>query len=272
VLFKPFQHSEIDAGFQELERLLPRRTTSPLSEGELRVDSGASTPTSEGSIANEIISRHGLEADSSTNVNGMDISTLMNLTSKMLKRPGMQAEIVKAMMEDEDVRNILLRECGDLDGYLKAAGVVQVTSLLPPAAAAASAAEDELPGLSSQQGDDGTWVPDATQHGDLLTKMARALGSILGQAGNQLGRLGNWINKLWSSLHDQHQTEQASFIDAFGSESRSYQKRQERATVVAGAENQAHMVLKAVLVLACMVVAIVVFKRPMKSFRVFGRC
>jgi hypothetical protein len=79
------------------------------------------------------------------------------------------------VQEDEDVRNILLRECGDLDGYLKAAGVVQVTSLLPPAAAAASAAEDELPGLSYQQGDDGTWVPDATQHGDLLTKMVRGV-------------------------------------------------------------------------------------------------
>lgn len=31
-----------------------------------------------------------------------------------LKRPGLQQELVKAMMEEEDIRDLMLRESGDL--------------------------------------------------------------------------------------------------------------------------------------------------------------
>ncbi|GAX83944.1 hypothetical protein CEUSTIGMA_g11368.t1 [Chlamydomonas eustigma] len=266
VLFRPFQHSEIDAGFQELERLIPKRASSRVSDGEISDGSGTSTPTSEGSIADVIIANHGLHvAADNASVNGLDVLTLMNLTSKMLKRPGMQAEIVKAMMEDEEVRNILLRECGDLDGYLKAAGVVQVASLLPPAAAAAAAeGADAAP----------TILPDnASKHEDLLTKMAQALGSILGQAGHQLGRLGNWINKLWLSILNQQQRAEEAVAAAFfadcSTDSNEAARGQKRGQQGIGTEKGQKVMLQAMLVLACMVVSIIVFKRPMASFKVF---
>ena len=55
--------------------------------------------------------------------------------------------------EDREIQEILMRERGDFDAYLQAAGALPVHSLLPPAAAAASQAavrEEEEQGVLEQ--------------------------------------------------------------------------------------------------------------------------
>lgn len=199
ILFQPFKPYEIDEAFLDVAQLVrpngERNMAVPLvsGPGQADNDSGASTPTSDGSQADSEIARacftsHSLYGeDASRNFGpGMDVMTLLNLTNRMLKRPGMQAEIAKAMMEDPDIQQILLREGGDLDSYLTAAGAPAVR-LLPPAAAA-------------------SLDPHASGHdagsaeGNPLSNVLQGLLSNLAHMGSGIGSLLGWLRNRLSQL------------------------------------------------------------------------
>uniref|UniRef100_A0A7R9VLC2 Uncharacterized protein n=1 Tax=Chlamydomonas euryale TaxID=1486919 RepID=A0A7R9VLC2_9CHLO len=192
ILFRPFRTEEIDNALGELRGLLGcdgRSDAAAFRIEEEAEDGGSNSSDGGNSHADAVIAgasllppEAGTAAGARSAAGGVDVQCLLDLTNRMLRRPGMQSELVKALMEDTEIQGILLREAGDLDTYLLAAGVAPV-SLLPPAARAAAGA-----GEASDGGG-----------GDLVAHVVGAVAHALEHAGAAMGRVANWLrNCLWA--------------------------------------------------------------------------
>ncbi|GFH14004.1 mitochondrial transcription termination factor [Haematococcus lacustris] len=91
-----------------------------------------SSVSSEGECADEVIQSTFLTArpgQAASSGGQGQMHELLRLTSKLLCSPGLQREVVKVMMEDEEVRELMLRQTQmrNLDAYLQA--ITYLTSI-----------------------------------------------------------------------------------------------------------------------------------------------
>ncbi len=141
---------------------------------------------------------------------------------------------------------------GDFDAYLAAAGATRPVNLLPAG-----------PGVGGCQeavsGDEGG-------HVDLMALLGDAVARALGLTGHALGFLGGWFR------------DRLAFLRPAGAEQQEGDERQRGgsaaafATAFGGSEDSAEAsrrseMLRNVVLVAVMVIALVVFRRPMCSFR-----
>lgn len=190
VLFQPFSPDDIDLCLHEVTNLFtkpkPRSSSSVVAIAEVDDDSPAgSSATSVGTNADAIIelSESSVFVQHYQDVNGLagpsqnELNNFLQVTGKLLKRPGMQAEIVRAMLEDEDVRSLMLGQSDNLDSYLQAVGVSSL-GLLPPAAK-----------FDAGNADDS----ENEQHTDVLSGLINAIATVVEKAGSALAFLGGWL-------------------------------------------------------------------------------
>jgi len=259
LLFKPFQSHDVDAAAAEVATLLPGarpRSSHPLPSVHIaEIADGHPPPAAEGSSGSFTSSSEGFHADQVIALTSLPtvvqagsredehLADLMAMTTKMLKRPGMQVEVVKAMMEDEEIREIMLRQCSDLDAYLLAAGVPAPHLLLPPAAAASL---NQAAG--STQGEEGGPT--------VVDKLVEAVARALEGTGSALAALGGWLR------------DRLGFLLPFRGRPQEQSKGQEQGQ---GQEHRAgrgraDAVLGGVMVLAVTVFCLLVIRRPLHSF------
>ncbi len=178
----------------------------------------------------------------------MDVVRLMDLTNKMLKRPGMQAEIVRAMLEDQEIRDIVLRESGDLDNYLLAAGVAPAMSLLPPGAAMAA-----VQGHLEHQG--------ISLPGNLMAELMGVVTAAVGDVGRGLRQVVRWLKERLHAIWFQLPTDEGFQVGQGQREGMG----EEACTPQEGGMSQPtrmEQIFKAATTIAIVAVLVLVFKRP----------
>ncbi|KAJ9517132.1 hypothetical protein QJQ45_009114 [Haematococcus lacustris] len=158
-----------------------------------------SSVSSEGECADEVIQSTFLTArpgQAASSGGQGQMHELLRLTSKLLCSPGLQREVVKVMMEDEEVRELMLRQTQmrNLDAYLQAVGM-PATLLLPPAPGC-SPSPPSCPGVAEDDAPAGT--PAADQ--DWLAKLLNAASACLDAAGSALQGAGRWLQGRFQGL------------------------------------------------------------------------
>lgn len=245
LLFRPFEADEVDSCLQDVTDMLlgSKGRRAPLVAVREIGFNSSDESTSEGSNADAVIELaeplpftppvFGQLSDSSAE----QLHSFLSITGKLLKRPGMQAEIVSAMLEDEEVCRVMLGQSENLEQYLQSVGVTPY--LLPPAAAAAATNE----GVSEGSGI------------DLVGAFVNAIATAVERTGSALSTLGGWLRR---RLNLQYKPEAA------GQEGKDSAPKSKGPNVVMGA----------VMVLAVAVFCMLVTRRPMgmrKVFKVFRR-
>lgn len=204
LLFQAYKPAEVDAALADVIGLFyghnsAAKATPSLVITELKDEASSSSESSEGSSADAVIAstfcHHGR---ASATAEQLSMNTLLSITSKLLKRPGLQVEVVQCMMEDEEVRNLILGEGGDLDAYLAAVGI-HTPGLLPPAAslAAAAAASSQPSCLITAEGDESA----SSGGSDLVSKLVHVVAVAVERTGSVFSFLGGWLRDRLAALY-----------------------------------------------------------------------
>lgn len=191
--FQPYSEQEVEEAVGQVAALFAPASPPALagSEGSL-TPPGTGRSSSDGTFADlameqaEVLGQRHAAARAEES---RQINQLLLITNRLLRQPGLQCAVLKGMIEDEVVREVLLREAGDLDGYLQAVGITKHVNLLPPAAGVPRCEIRELPADA----------PAEDEHGgnDVMAKVAAAVSGWLERAGRSVGGfaafLGGWL-------------------------------------------------------------------------------
>ncbi|KAG2454087.1 hypothetical protein HYH02_001127 [Chlamydomonas schloesseri] len=233
VLFQPFNTQELDQAADTVLALFSGASSSvttttsssavpiitePDEEGAAtspsRTGGGSGRSSDDGGAGSDLADAY-IEAAAAANAQAVasgqrarereQLEGLMAITTRLLRRPGMQREVVLCMLEDEEVRDLMLRQCSDLDRYLVAAGI-HTPQLLPPAAAAAAAAAGSLlPEAAAPEAETDAQQPQPQPRqgaggagggpGGLVSKLVGAVAGAIERAGDALAFLGGWLRR-----------------------------------------------------------------------------
>eukprot|EP00798_Chlamydomonas_sp_ICE-L_P001665 gene1665-33061_t len=155
------------------------------SHSALTCDS-ESTDSSEGTEADAIISSaYTANPDVQHRTQDIQLSSLLSVTTRMLNAPGLQAQVVQFMLEDDEVRQLILGLEGNqnLDAYLSSKGL-SAPSLLPPFGAGPP--QVQIQELDSEEGGPNPLAA-------LINNIVHGVAWASEQAGSRLARLGDWL-------------------------------------------------------------------------------
>ncbi|KXZ51805.1 hypothetical protein GPECTOR_11g247 [Gonium pectorale] len=272
VLFRPFEAKEVDEAATTVMHLWGGRpgdagsSTSaaypfsgpivhePDEEEEDRVSrvSSSSGAGSDGAAADAIIEATAAAALGDSGQRGGDrqqLQDLMAITTRLLRRPGMQREVVLCMMEDPEVRELMLRQCSDLDRYLLAAGITNPQLLPAPSDGESTPAAGGIDAVAGAAGPSaGT---DGRSRPDLVSRLVGVVAGALEHAGNALARLGDWLRRHVAMAMGQELEEEVEEVGAGGAAPGS-----------ARGQRPVNQVLGGVMVLAVAVFCVAVIRRP----------
>eukprot|EP00199_Chlamydomonas_sp_CCMP681_P000540 CAMPEP_0119106726 /NCGR_PEP_ID=MMETSP1180-20130426/6284_1 /TAXON_ID=3052 ORGANISM="Chlamydomonas cf sp, Strain CCMP681" /NCGR_SAMPLE_ID=MMETSP1180 /ASSEMBLY_ACC=CAM_ASM_000741 /LENGTH=470 /DNA_ID=CAMNT_0007092107 /DNA_START=74 /DNA_END=1487 /DNA_ORIENTATION=+ len=268
LVFRPFHENDINAALSDMARNFTpsspvTRSSVLIEEEECPSRSSETSNLSEGRDADAVLGTS-LRPAGNTELGTVgapkpgaptQMDDLLRITGRLLRRPGLQKEVVLAMMDDSEIRELLLRQSHDLEGLEKYLASVGISSpgLLPPQAAAA------LQAYSLQDG-----YVDAEGNGDEqspLDAILHAVRAAIGAAGGALAGMGGW-------LRDRFQRLGAGLAaNLFGEEETEEDQKEgsEGKSAPAGARprRRTDAVLGAVMVLAVAVMFSLVARRPM---------
>uniref|UniRef100_A0A7S0R4A8 Uncharacterized protein n=1 Tax=Chlamydomonas leiostraca TaxID=1034604 RepID=A0A7S0R4A8_9CHLO len=271
LLFKPYKVEEIDAAVAEVYAMAGTRVAPPAGaagpsvvieevggDGARRASETGTADTSEGVTADLVIeqaSMRGAPAPAPASASQAQLSALLQVTSKLMQRPGFQREVVACMLEEAEVRDLILRldERASLDAYLAAVGI-HSPGLLPPAAAAAvAAAAQEAGAQGGEEGEEGENPVD---------KIMRAIEAVINRANSALAGLGGWLRDrmqhigrlLAAKLGVEQEEEQEEHVDAAGAQASGRSGRRPPGPL--------DTVMGAVAVVALGVVCVLLARRP----------
>ncbi|GFR45238.1 hypothetical protein Agub_g6636 [Astrephomene gubernaculifera] len=268
VLFQPFDSHEVDDAANTVMELWtgrPATYSQPIitepgeDEDSSSASSGRSTSSggSDGRLADAVIEAAAC-ASAEAVLRGErrereELEALMTITTRMLRRPGLQREVVMAMIEDAEVAQLMMRQCGDLDRYLLAAGIPNPQLLPAPSddTSTTSSSEPAAPAAASA-------APSAAPGGGptLVSRVAGAVASALERAGDALSSLGAWLRRraeeLIAGLQQQGAEEEVEGASSSGGRGGG-----------AGGKRRTDQVLGGVMVLAVAVVCVAVIKKPL---------
>lgn len=243
VLFQPFSVEEIDEGVEELGALIRPLFGSSVVINEVSPNGSDIT---DGTAADCVIeaadggNNRGLYSMAG-NQQELQLARLLHISNKMLRRPGLQREVVACMLEDPEVRDLMLTQCDDLDAYLIAAGIpAPAAGLLMPAT------DGFIPGMGTFAAAGGGGSDEGH---DLIAMVVNAVSGLLEQrTGGALKFLGHWLRDRFAFLAPRRPAEQGD--EAEGVPGRTGQ----------GADR----VMESVMVLAIAVVCMLVVRKPLK--------
>ncbi|PNW78566.1 hypothetical protein CHLRE_09g392050v5 [Chlamydomonas reinhardtii] len=328
VLFQPFNTQELDQAADTVLALFggagPSTSTSAsTSAGPIVTEPedadghpqqhGSGRSSDDGGAGSDLADAY-IEAAAAANARAVaaghrarereQLEGLMAITTRLLRRPGMQREVVLCMLEDTEVRELMMRQCSDLDRYLLAAGI-HTPQLLPPAAAAAAegltsaSASSTFSTTSAASAASATATAEASTNqsppqsqqgggvggpGGLVSKLVGAVAGAIERAGDALACLGGWVRRhLAASLpfvgpadHQPQATAGAWGEAQEGVEEEGVQEQGGGGRARRGGaqpKRGADLVLGGVMALAVAVFAVAVIRRPLvlrqlsRSFR-----
>jgi hypothetical protein len=186
VLFPTFSAAEIDECIGEVAGALNFHTKVSIEEVDRNSDI-----TSEGTLANQAMdameaSYQVQEPNDMSSVMSSETSGILRLASLLLRRPGMQHEILACMASDAEIRHLMLREldCNNVDNYLASAGFLEPL-LLPPCEAPVNGGSEQL-----EQGQE---EPSF----DLVRAIVSHVSGACEAGGSALSSLGGWLRRTW---------------------------------------------------------------------------
>ncbi|GLC35404.1 hypothetical protein PLESTB_000568200 [Pleodorina starrii] len=205
VVFQPFDRKDVDEAASTVMALWGGSASSssvgPIvtEPGEDAEDAcgGSASSRASSDFGDDRLANAVIEAAAAANADALalgrkrdreQLEDLMAITTRMLRRPGMQREVVMCMMEDPEVRELMLRQCDDLDRYLLAAGI-HAPHLLP-------APENVDISVSDGSGDSAAASAGAAPRAGgptLVSRVVNAVAGALERAGDALASLGGWL-------------------------------------------------------------------------------
>ncbi|KAG2432526.1 hypothetical protein HXX76_008871 [Chlamydomonas incerta] len=319
VLFQPFNTQELDQAADTVLALFSGAgpstsagpiVTEPSEDGAEQQQLGSGRSSDDGGAGSDLADAY-IEAAAAANAHAVaaghrarerqQLEGLMTITTRLLRRPGMQREVVLCMLEDEEVRDLMLRQCSDLDRYLLAAGI-HTPQLLPPAAAAeAAAAAAAAPACllaasaSLHDADAATATPRTQQQpqphqgggpGGLVNKLVGVVAGAIEKAGDALAFLGGWLRRHLAATLPfvgpaDHQPQAGSWGEQEEQEQEGEQEEEQEQEGVEGVRRQGaraarggggsgtqpkrgtDLVLGGVMALAVAVFAVAIIRRPL---------
>lgn len=219
LIFKPYKPSDVDTAVEQVHAMMsvgPSRPSTHSVVIEEEEDGGfAPTPSSDtdslvtnGTDADVVLSQPTNNGpfiintarpggNTPTGALGADsMPDLLKIAAKLLKRPGLQAEVFKVMIEDSEVRDLMLKQSRNLDAYLEAVGVHN-PRLLEGGAQASPMAFNLNAGSDTSEGEEGG---NHVLHGIL-----KAVAACIDKTGNFFAGLGSWLMDRFGDL-GQHMT------------------------------------------------------------------
>ncbi|EFJ51275.1 hypothetical protein VOLCADRAFT_103542 [Volvox carteri f. nagariensis] len=211
VLFQPFDGREVEEAASTVMTLWAGRAPSTPRSGPIITEPGEDADggsSSCGEYGDDLFANAVIEAAAAANADAVaqgrskdreQLESLMAITTRMLKRPGLQREVVMCMMEDSEVRDLMLRQCTDLDRYLLAAGIHNPALLPPPPSESLEIGNPEGD-RSARAGATDTPTPkksaSASSRGSpLISRLVGVVAGALERAGDVLASLGNWLRR-----------------------------------------------------------------------------
>lgn len=229
VLFRPYDAREIDDALQQVSELVDRSPSSSSRTYPIITEVEEGSDCTDGVQADCVIE----DAEDRYRVRNEDREQLFNLvqiTSRLLQRPGMQAELVKSMLEDEELRGLVLAQSSNdnLEAYLAQGGFTPPLLL---------------------EGGNLVFEPIDGDDSDFFAKLVGAITSWVGKAGDAMGFLGGWLRDRLAFFNPQRGDEAAG---SNGTASAGH-----------GRSNTVDTVLGSAMMLAVAVFCMLVVKRPL---------
>ncbi|MEW5297947.1 MAG: hypothetical protein WDW36_001122 [Sanguina aurantia] len=204
------------------------------------------------------------------------LDELLRITSIMLKRPGMQREVVQCMIEDPEVRHLMLRQSTDLDAYLMAAGI-STPGLLPPGAAPAphrslvsrfahAGSSTSGSSTSASDVDERRLEENASPFEALLQSMSTMIEGVAGFGRNVVNFLGGWMRDRLSALSGEGREGVEGKAAAGGGVAEAGEGGGS-----SGGRPLVKTVLSGVMVLAMVCMLLMLLKRPLMLRRIVTR-
>ncbi|KAG2486736.1 hypothetical protein HYH03_014662 [Edaphochlamys debaryana] len=281
VVFQPYSAQEVDEAASTVMALWggSGRISEPGDEGGAADGPSSSGSSFSGSAGDGALADSIIEAAAAASADAVaggrsqdrsQLEALMAITTKMLRRPGMQREVVACMLEDVEVRELMLRQCSDLDRYLVTAGI----AVNPPL-------------LTAPEGEPGTPTGGASSGAsaapggpDLVSRVVGAVAGAFERAGDALASLGSWLRGRLAALMgpqggegEQEEAEARAELREGVEEIVAPAGAGGRKAGAGGAapKRSTSQVLGGVMVLALTLVAVMVIRRPLVIARIARR-
>ncbi|GIL74516.1 hypothetical protein Vretimale_2210 [Volvox reticuliferus] len=258
VLFEPFNAKEVEEAAGTVMALFGGRSTiAPIVSGPIITE--VSEDVDDG-LANAVIeATAAATADAvamGRNEERKQLNDLMAITTRMLRRPGMQREVVMCMLDDPEVRQLMMDRCNDLDRYLTAAGIYN-PGLLPPPENISFTGDASSAGNAAGAG-------NAPRPGgpDMVSRLVGTVATVLQRAGGALAPLAGWLRRRLQALFSSENEERTD--EGVGA-------REGAAAGGGGALGQTGQVLRTVMVLAVLVFCVMIIRKPL-VLRALRRC
>ncbi|GIL48478.1 hypothetical protein Vafri_4995 [Volvox africanus] len=269
VLFEPFNAKEVDEAAGTVMALFGgRSTTAQIASGPIITEVGEdvddSLSTASGS-ADDGLADAVIEATAAATADAVamgrnnerkQLTDLMTITTRLLRRPGMQQEVVRCMLEDPEVRQLMVGRCNDLDRYLTAAGIHN-PGLLPPPETITITADPSSAGSAAG-------AANAQRHAgsDMISRLVGTVATVLQRAGGALAPLAGWLRRRLQALFAPENEERMD--EGPGA-------REGAAAGGAQGQQKTGQVLRTVMILALAVFSVMIIRKPL-VLRALSRC